>query len=309
MESRLREDLSGVRVHDGPLAGESALALGARAYTVANQIVFAPGSYAPETSGGRKLLAHELTHVLQQRGTSPDPSRARIVDARHSSEKEAGRVAEEMVARPAGDRVAVSKVSEASTLLIQRQEIGGGAEATGVKRDWYMLKVPPVVKQQSLTCWAAALSSWLAVLGVQEISFQNIILRYIGKSCIDDDNALPYATAEQVYAEWGADFTLYTKADLTGPKIRQLLRSHGHLLFAQTGHTTGHVLVVYGLGFDDKRMPNPNYVSVMDPISGTHTNLAIEDLDFPIEVGHLSKRIRPAPCLEKALDVPAEEAE
>ena len=63
-------DFSRVRVHAGPLAAESARALGARAYTVGNDIVFAPGQYAPRSEQGRRLLAHELTHTLQQSGTA-----------------------------------------------------------------------------------------------------------------------------------------------------------------------------------------------------------------------------------------------
>jgi len=65
-ESRLGRDLGGVKLHTGSAAGESALALGARAYTAGQEITFAPGEYAPETASGRKLLAHELAHVAQQ---------------------------------------------------------------------------------------------------------------------------------------------------------------------------------------------------------------------------------------------------
>lgn len=66
-------DFSQVRVHTGPKAAESARALGAKAYTVSNSVVFGDGQYTPESSAGRSLLAHELTHVMQQR-TSPAAS-------------------------------------------------------------------------------------------------------------------------------------------------------------------------------------------------------------------------------------------
>lgn len=59
-----------VRVHTDARAAESAQAVGALAYTVGNNIVFGAGQYAPHTTGGRKLLAHELTHVAQQTRTS-----------------------------------------------------------------------------------------------------------------------------------------------------------------------------------------------------------------------------------------------
>jgi hypothetical protein len=67
-EHRLRADLSRVRVHTGSVASASAREIQARAYTTGNHIVFRSGEYAPQTSGGLHLLAHELTHVLQQAG-------------------------------------------------------------------------------------------------------------------------------------------------------------------------------------------------------------------------------------------------
>jgi hypothetical protein len=65
-EPRLGHDLGAVRVHVGALAGESARAVDARAFTVGSHIVFGHGSYAPHTASGRGLLAHELVHVVQQ---------------------------------------------------------------------------------------------------------------------------------------------------------------------------------------------------------------------------------------------------
>jgi hypothetical protein len=63
-----RFDLSHVRVHHDQRAAESARAVNAHAYTVGSQIVFGPGQYSPESLTGRRLMAHELTHVLQQNG-------------------------------------------------------------------------------------------------------------------------------------------------------------------------------------------------------------------------------------------------
>ncbi|MCU1502181.1 MAG: hypothetical protein JWM12_1535 [Ilumatobacteraceae bacterium] len=69
-EPRFGRDLSGVRVHTGGAAAESAHAVHAHAYTVGHHIVFATGRYQPGSSDGRRLLAHELTHVLQQDGAA-----------------------------------------------------------------------------------------------------------------------------------------------------------------------------------------------------------------------------------------------
>lgn len=66
MEARLGADFRHVRVHTDAQASESARAINARAYTVAKNLVFASGEYAPTEARGKKLLAHELTHVIQQ---------------------------------------------------------------------------------------------------------------------------------------------------------------------------------------------------------------------------------------------------
>jgi hypothetical protein len=65
-EPRFGHDFGGVRLHTGTQAAESARALNARAYTTGNDVVFGAGQYSPDTNEGRKLLAHELTHVVQQ---------------------------------------------------------------------------------------------------------------------------------------------------------------------------------------------------------------------------------------------------
>jgi hypothetical protein len=67
MEPRIGHDFSRVRVHTGGLASRSAAAVDALAYTVGNDVVFRDGQYAPGTIEGRKLIAHELTHIVQQR--------------------------------------------------------------------------------------------------------------------------------------------------------------------------------------------------------------------------------------------------
>jgi hypothetical protein len=65
-QPRLGHDLSAVRVHAGPEAAQAAAAVGARAFTVGPDIVFGAGQAAPTSEAGRRLLAHELTHVIQQ---------------------------------------------------------------------------------------------------------------------------------------------------------------------------------------------------------------------------------------------------
>ena len=67
-ESRFGYDFGQVRVHADAKAAESARSVHALAYTVGRDVVFGAGQYAPDTTAGRRLLAHELTHVIQQGG-------------------------------------------------------------------------------------------------------------------------------------------------------------------------------------------------------------------------------------------------
>lgn len=68
MESTFAHDFSRVRVHSDDFADASAAALQARAYTLGPHIAFARGAYDPTTEAGRRLVAHELAHVVQQSG-------------------------------------------------------------------------------------------------------------------------------------------------------------------------------------------------------------------------------------------------
>ena len=63
-------DVSSVRVHDGPNAHRAARDLGARAFTTGSDIYFARGTYQPDTEPGRRLIAHEVAHTVQQRGAA-----------------------------------------------------------------------------------------------------------------------------------------------------------------------------------------------------------------------------------------------
>jgi hypothetical protein len=62
------QSLSNVRVHHDDHAAALSRAVEARAFTVGNDIFFGAGEYRPDSAGGRELLAHELAHVVQQRG-------------------------------------------------------------------------------------------------------------------------------------------------------------------------------------------------------------------------------------------------
>ena len=98
-EPRLGHDFSGVRVHTDSSAAESAAAVGAHAYTVGRDIVFARGQYSADTGSGRKLIAHELTHVVQQSrsGLSSFSPSMRVSEPGDAAEREADAQADRVV--------------------------------------------------------------------------------------------------------------------------------------------------------------------------------------------------------------------
>lgn len=75
MEPRFGLDFSHVRIHTGPVAHRMSTAIGAAAFTYRNNVFFKNGRFSPETSAGRRLLAHELTHIVQQTGNSTTRAR------------------------------------------------------------------------------------------------------------------------------------------------------------------------------------------------------------------------------------------
>ncbi len=92
-EAKLGSDFSDVRIHDDRAAAEASRSIHARAYTAGRNIVFGAGEYAPETPAGRRVLAHELTHVVQQ-GGSRSPSMVQRVPMGAEESADADAVAE-----------------------------------------------------------------------------------------------------------------------------------------------------------------------------------------------------------------------
>lgn len=93
MEPRFGHDFRQVRIHADAKAAESARAVNAQAYTVGNDVVFEAGRYAPDRAEGRRLLAHELTHVMQQ-PRSVAPANLEIAPSHDALEDEANSIAD-----------------------------------------------------------------------------------------------------------------------------------------------------------------------------------------------------------------------
>jgi hypothetical protein len=124
MEARLGHDFGDVRVHHDARAEESARAVNAHAYTVGPNIAFQRDRYDPSSDSGRITLAHELTHVIQQRSGpvdgTPAPGGIQLSDPSDRFEVEAALNAERAMSAPAPDPTGVGATGTAAD--VQRQE-------------------------------------------------------------------------------------------------------------------------------------------------------------------------------------------
>lgn len=102
-EPRFAHDFSKVRIHADAQAAESAQSVNALAYAVGNNLVFNTGRFSPSTDAGRRLMAHELAHVVQQRGRGPAHGEVlRIGEPGDPFERNADQLASGIESSPAG---------------------------------------------------------------------------------------------------------------------------------------------------------------------------------------------------------------
>jgi hypothetical protein len=145
MEERFGEDFGDVRIHRDSRASESARAVNAHAYTVGRDIVFQSGRYDPSSPAGQRTLAHELTHVVQQRSGpvhgTPIGGGMSVSDPSDAFERAASANADRLMAsaapEPAARVPAVQREAEEEELaggqIAQRQEAPEEEEeATGL---------------------------------------------------------------------------------------------------------------------------------------------------------------------------------
>ena len=129
MESRLGADFSDVRVHTDSKATESARSVQAHAYTVGNDVVFQSDKYAPQSDSGQRMLAHELTHVVQQRSGpvagTPAPGGIQISHPSDSFERAAEASADRVMSSATPS---VESHAAAAPAAVQRAEADTGDE-------------------------------------------------------------------------------------------------------------------------------------------------------------------------------------
>ena len=142
MQQRYGADFTRVRVHTAPHAAASADALGANAYAIGHDIVFGPGRYAPQSREGRRLLAHELAHVVQQSrgGTRP------MFDPAATHEQEANRAADAVVGGNGGP-ISVEGATAVGVAADMKSWFQRKAEGAGELYDDAKALVPDEVKE------------------------------------------------------------------------------------------------------------------------------------------------------------------
>jgi hypothetical protein len=127
MEGRLGADFGDVRVHDDGAAHDSAVAVNAHAYTVGSDVVFQRDRYDPSSDSGRLTLAHELTHVIQQRSGpvdgTPTGGGISVSDPSDRFEREASANAERVMSAEAPS-VSAGAATGAAGAAVQREEAG-----------------------------------------------------------------------------------------------------------------------------------------------------------------------------------------
>lgn len=137
------DDFSGVRVHTGATAARLASERGAHAFTVGADVAFAAGAYQPNTPHGDALLAHELAHVVQQRGQPAAVQRKRSDgQAGDAYEHEADRAASGFLARAYGGvKTAVQRIALRASPTMQLSTCSGGPTPVPVPADPYLARL------------------------------------------------------------------------------------------------------------------------------------------------------------------------
>jgi hypothetical protein len=134
MGQRFGHDFSLVRVHTGAAAEQSARDVNAHAYTVGQNIVFGAGRFAPGSHEGRRLIAHELTHVVQQRGLVQQ-SPLNVAQPDHSYEQGASKVVSTIGSKQLGQANTVGATARILPSPMRLQRLGANPTCTKPEAD------------------------------------------------------------------------------------------------------------------------------------------------------------------------------
>jgi hypothetical protein len=138
METRFGHDFGDVRVHTDGSAQESARSVNAQAYTVGSNIVFQRDMYDPSSDNGKHMLAHELTHVVQQRSGPVDGTDAgggvKVSDPSDRYERDAVANADRLMSAPAPAAAAPAPAGSAVQRSAEEAEVQRSADDAAVQR-------------------------------------------------------------------------------------------------------------------------------------------------------------------------------
>ena len=165
MEPRFGHDFSQVRVPAGNQPAQSANSISARAYTVGANIVFNRGEYAPETRKGRQLLAHDLTHVIQQGRAGPSVHRGYVPGTGGTVDVTRATAASAVLQRATWEEV-LSGLSEDEAAASIDQVLGSGAYD-----DWMTLEAAHDYEMKRARVNRARFSAFSESSGAMHLDF------------------------------------------------------------------------------------------------------------------------------------------
>jgi len=135
MEQRFGQEFGDVRVHADAAGGRAAESVAANAFTVGNDVAFRSGAYQPGTPAGQRMIAHELTHVVQQRSGpvagAPAPGGIKLSDPGDAFERAADQNADRVMA----GQSSVTAPAGAEASAVQRDEDELALQGSFVQRE------------------------------------------------------------------------------------------------------------------------------------------------------------------------------
>jgi hypothetical protein len=262
-EPRFGHDFSGVRVHHDNDAADAARAVQAHAYTIGQDIVFGAGEFQPETAGGKRLLAHELTHVVQQQTGGIAMAVQRQVDPAPAPAATPGPTL--MMAKP--PHFPQGSLTCWASAIASWNRVKGlvGSDVNDKTLINHYRRTDCTDKSDAL----------------------------IGDSDAD---------VEAVFAEWRLLLKLSSEVpDLgwTFELVKSLIEGHGHFVVVTGEKSLMHAMVVYGVRLDDKSDPTQFTVFVEDPLASDNEKAGMF-FERPIRVAlGTEKSAGPAPCSKR----------
>ncbi len=232
MEPVVGGSLEGVRIHRDAAAGRSADALDASAYTVGGHVVFGPERYDPGSDPGRKLLAHELTHVAQQGASTRVPPPESLTVSRPGDRSE--RAADTAAHRAAGPKSTVPHASGpgATAPAIARQPKDTGTD------------VKPTPSPTGIQ-WEDAVATMNAILAVlPHVGELGIVLPTIDLSA-ENLRAMDSPGPGPIAENPGSPFPERILADVP-PKYHDLVREWHYVVHPVHAEPGGITISIYG---------------------------------------------------------------